>query len=258
MPGRIYAVDEEITSLELVSTDYPIVINYECQLSVVPSSNRKETSAINNSIIWGQVSGIFADPETSKSVLTSYDYSYLDRDTYRIFNPNPDSNIITDAYLGRIIDSTNYNVYKTTDILAVIKQEVQKQVEKNYGVTFEEDEDGNLTNGSVYYSFGEVEEFDIEADPGTVIVVDGEEIKIGYVELAAAANARYDTQMHKVFEKDAAGEDVLVGYQFDICHYGSTASPKELYTARPQFLIVNYKCSTREEIKESVSSIEEG
>lgn len=240
--GRIYAVDEDVTQLTLVSTDYPVIINYTCELQVTPNLKRKETSAVNNSIVWGQVAGVFT---RTPEVLRSYNFSYGNLAPYRVFTPDytPTINELLEQ------DATNYNVFQTQDILAAIKSEVQKQVEYNYNTKFTYEEDGALTDGHIYYTFLGILEYSIEADPGTVVRINGVNKTLGEVMLADEPLLRKEAGMTPIWDED---EENIIGYQYNLGYYSSDNDLSSLTIDTPAFLIVNYKCRTREEIKETI------
>lgn len=245
MPGKIYALDEDITSITLISTNYPIVLNYECKIQVVINANKKETVMINNDVVWGQISGVITNTGT---VLEYYDYNYPKSSTFRIYNPNPSSNVIKkDEFI--VVDSTNYNVYyqKDLDILAIIQQEVKRQIERDYGnIELVDDGEGNLTDGRVYYSFRGLLEYSIEADPGTELMIGNQIVKLGFVPVGEPL--KLQKEMHPVFDDN----NHIIGYQYEIAYYHSTENPTSIIARQPQFFVINYKCMTREEIKEAV------
>lgn len=181
MPNRKYHLSEPVTtSLDLIYCDRPIIVNYVCEMQIVEDTSADIVAGLDISSIWGQISGIFTD---SDIVLTQYDYRYnADGKPYRVYNPNyttdrvvqyvPSTTFKSDseniAYI--LNDSTNYNVYRTTNIFDVIKEETQKQVEKNYKTVFGDD---GFSPNRIKYSFGSLTQIDIEADAGTVIEFDG-------------------------------------------------------------------------------------
>lgn len=243
MPGRVYQVDENISSLKLVSTDYPVVLNYTCDLQIKSNVKRKETSAINNSVVWGQISGVFTE---TPSVLRSYNYGYAGLRPYRVYTPGTTEIAVTEQ------DATNYNVYNTKDILAAIKDEVRKQIEYKYDTTFEYDETDGWNDGKVYYSLTEFTNYSIEADPGTVVNVNGANVTLGRVMLADEPLLRREPGMTPIFENDT-----IVGYQYAIGHYSAEGDLQRLSIESPQFIIVNYRCKTQEQIKEAVGEGDE-
>lgn len=181
-PNKIYQLKQGINSLSLVSAVCPIIINYICELNQVEDTSVGVVSAIEASRIWGQISGVFTGTD---SVLKTYNYNYKNSETYRIYNNQPDGTIKYDAQGNILVDNTTFNVYKTINILDIIKQETQRQVEGIYNTKFDIIED-QITDGTIYYKFNNITLFDIEADEGTTILVgksaDGKDaitIKIG-------------------------------------------------------------------------------
>lgn len=243
MPGRIYAADDIISSLSLVSTDYPVVLNYTCNLQISTNTKRKETSAINNSIVWGQIAGVFTQ---TPNVLRSYNYGYAGLQPYRVYTPGVIEIPVTEQ------DATNYNVYNTKDILAAIETEVRRQIEYKYDTTFEYDETDGWNDGKVYYSLSEFTDYSIEADPGTVININGTPVTIGQVLLADEPLLHKESGMTPIFDNGT-----IIGYQYEIGHYSGEGDLQQLSIDSPQFIIVNYRCKTQEQIKETIGDEEE-
>lgn len=181
-PNKVYQLKEGIISLNLVSAVCPIIINYVCELNQVEDTSVGVVSAIESSRIWGQISGIFTGTD---SVLKTYNYNYKNSETYRIYNNQSDGTVKYDAQGNILVDNTTFNVYKTINILNIIKQETQRQVEGIYNTKFDIIE-GQITDGTIYYQFNNITLFDIEADEGTTILIgkladgsDSIEVKIG-------------------------------------------------------------------------------
>lgn len=179
-PNRYYAVEGGIQSLQLISAPYPIIINYTAALTRGRNEEAKEVASIDVSRIWGQISGVFTD---DKNILQRYIYDYrAGQVPYRVYSTNP-SNIGAlefeedyawdDDYYYVIVDSTNYNLYKTRNLYEIIKEETRKLVEHIYRVTggFYQDDDGNWTDGTIYYTFSDIISFTIEADPYTELEI---------------------------------------------------------------------------------------
>ena len=248
MPQKVYSVEGGVTSLELLSTNYPVVLNYVCESSIVENAAAKTESAIDVSVIWGQISGIFT---TTSSVLNVYDYDYMANmsPAFRVFNPNPTESLVITVDGDRIVDDTNFNVYNNLDLLAIIKQEVQRQVEHDYNTSFYEDDDGNLTDGTIYYRFGGLASFDIEGDEGGVIYVNGAPITLTNQPAAAPSDyARRFVNDDIVIETNTEGAN-YDQYLRPGCRYVSDVGAFSLTLGstsdrRPQYLVINYKCST--------------
>lgn len=268
MPGRIYAVNSGISSLELAYTTYPVVINYQCERNIVVDASQKTESSIDISEIWGQISGIFTE---DASVLRNYRYDYLG-DTFRVYNGNADSRfVISDDrnHNMTVIDDTAFNVYRTYDILEVIKQEVQRQVEYDYDTFFtEQDEEGTLNDGSIFYHFGGLNSFTLEADPGTIIYVNDVPKRVselGYLTLQLSGK---NTSIYSAATQKETNNFVerlaypTIHYPSAIVLDQSADSPEpsaaitslklKVDASNPnpaQYLVVNYKCTTRQIIK---------
>lgn len=77
--------------------------------------------------------------------------------------------LVKDKQGDTIVDNTTFNLYKTINIYEIIKEETQKQVELIYNTHFELNDDGQLTDGEIYYTFSDIVLLDIEADEGTTL-----------------------------------------------------------------------------------------
>lgn len=218
-PNKLYSLDIPITSLSIVDVKYPIIINYTCQLYREINDTVEAIKQIDSSKIWGQIAGIFSDND---KVLKKYKYYYGPNELpYRIYS---DSASIYDS-LGRIlIDNTTYDVYKSLDLLAIIKEDAKKQVEYIYKIQggFALNEKGQWTDGRVYYNFSELISIEIEADPGTLLLINKTKIKIG-----------------------PTGRYILTPLDNQI---------KTLSLESSSFAIVNYKCITSQTIMEGVEN----
>lgn len=218
-PNRYYAVDEVISSLELVSSPYPIIINYIAALERVVDDSVKVVSKIDVSKVWGQISGVFTE---DASILQRYNYNYNDdkHETLRVYSyTDMDKAIRDENYTYIIADDTSYNLYKTKNLYEIIQEETRKLVAYIYEIKdgFKQDEEGNWTDGTIYYSFSDITSFTIEADPYT-------ELKIG--------------------KDEESAEIILLG---PTGRY--TVSPMEhmvkyIELPKAQFAIVDFKCTT--------------
>lgn len=79
--------------------------------------------------------------------------------------------LVKDKQGDTIVDNTTFNLYKTINIYEIIKEETQKQVELIYNTHFELNDDGQLTDGEIYYTFSDIVLLDIEADEGTTLLI---------------------------------------------------------------------------------------
>lgn len=216
LPNKVYHLDESVSSINLISAGCPIIVNYICDLTQIEDASVGVVSAIDASRIWGQVSGVFSGTD---KVLKTYNYNYKTSRTLRIYNLRPDASVIYDKQGNRLVDNTNFNVYQTINIYDIIKEETQKQVEFIYNTRFYLDTKGQLTDGSIYYTFGDITEIDIEADEGTTFYIG----------------------------KKLDGSDRIEVKIGPSCHYRlSPISSLIRYVAlkEPQFCVINYKCLT--------------
>lgn len=221
-PNRVYHLSEDVQSLTLNSSTIPVVINYICETHQVEDTSTGVVSAIDTSRIWGQISGVFTGTD---SVLKTYNYEYQDSETFRIYSNNNrgkmEDLLIKDSSGQIIIDNTNYNVYKTINIYDIIKEETQHQVELIYGTKFELTDDGQLTDGKIYYTFNDIILFDIETDEGSILYIS---------QNSDGSNAT----------------TILVG---PTCRY--TLNPldnmiKYIALKEPRYCVINYKCLTNQ------------
>ena len=220
-PNRMYTLTEPIYSLTLISSPYPMIFNYICELTQQEDTSSGVISAIDASRIWGQISGVFTGTD---EILKTYNFDYGPNKTpFRVYNKYPDRTVVYDSMGNVIIDNTNFNVYKTINLYDIIVEETRKQVEYIYKVSggFHQEEDGRWTDGSIYYSFSDILTFDIEANEGTVLYIgkqpDGSDKKT----IIIGPTNRYTL----------SPMDLMVRY---------------IALARPQFCIINYKCLTNQ------------
>ena len=213
----VYHLEEPITSLAMGSTA-PVIVNYVCGLRIQESSTEGVITSISTSRIWNQVAGVFTG---TAEVLETYDYNYAASPTYRIYNPEPDSTVIYDAQGNVVVDNTTYNVYSTINIYDVIKQDAQRQVELIYDTKFTEQEGEYLTDGRIYYLFGDIISFDIEADEGTVLYIgqNGDGSNATIVRIGPTGRYTLDPSEN------------LIRY---------------IALATSQFCVINYKCLTNQ------------
>lgn len=221
MPNRVYSLREPVYSLQLVRCPCPIIVNYIAELTQVEDLTVGVVQAIDTSRIWGQLAGIFTDTD---KVLKTYRYDYKPGELpYRIYNPRPDKTVQYDN-LGRVmIDNTSFNAYKTENLYQVIKDETRRQVESIYNIQggFKQDEQGRWTDGTIYYTFADIIQFDIEADANTIL----------WIGQAADGSDK---------------KKVIIGptERYTLNPMESLVRYIALDSERPQFCIVNYKCLT--------------
>lgn len=188
-PHRLYSLTYPITTLEVVAADYPVIINYVCELRQIEDLSVGVVTAIDASRIWGQLAGVFTD--TPDVIMEGYNYDYGPGEPpYRVYS-NSDLGVVYDAMGNILVDNTNFNLYKTLNVYEVIKEETRKQVEFIYNIKdgFKENLDtGEWETENMRYSFSGIVSLEIEADPNTVLLIgkeedgsDAIEIKIGNV-----------------------------------------------------------------------------
>lgn len=288
LPNKVYSLRQDVTELSLIQATAPIIVNYVCELVQVADPNENVISTIDVSRIWGQISGVFTGTD---SVLKVYDYDYADADTYRVYNPNGDDTIIYDTNGNIVVDSTNYNVYKTVNIYDIIKEEARKQIEVIYGTTFTYSDD-YWNDGTIYYEFNDITLFDIEADAGTHLILSRNSSGSDPVDVYIGKTGK--VIVRHVYESDqdsgttvttelttddgevlttSSGETLLASYQTDetsnfsdtITAYISDSSRyvlspldnqiKYIALASPQYCIINYKCLTNQMTMVSAGSL---
>ena len=215
LPGKIYNLKQPVTSISLVHSYYPIILNYVAELTQVEDLSEGVISAIDVSRIWGQISGVFTGTD---EVLKTYNFEYGPNFApFRVFNGQPDRTVIYDN-LGRVlVDNTNFNVYKTVNLYEIIKEETRKQVEIIYNVQggFNQDGSGRWTDGNIYYEFSDLITFDIEADPGTKLYIG---------------------------RSESDKREIMVGPTGRYVINPADGFLKYIALAKPQFCLINYKC----------------
>lgn len=221
MPNRMYSLKEDVYNLTLVGSTVPIIINYICELTQQEDQSVGIVQAVDASRIWGQISGVFTGTD---KILKTYNFDYGPNKTpLRIYNGRPDRTVIYDSQGNVVVDNTNFNVYKTINLLDIIKEETRKQIELIYNVSggFKLDEQGRWTDGTIYYEFSDIIYFDIEVDAGSVIYLGKKEDGSDKAPIRIGPTERYTLNPM----------DALVKY---------------IALAEPRFAVVNYKCLTNQ------------
>lgn len=206
-PNRLYSLTYPIDSFQVIYANYPIIINYISDLVQIEDTSKGIVTAIDASRIWGQLYGVFTD--TDDIIKQGYYWDYgPGQPPYRV---------------GAEID-TNFNIYKTLDIFAVIQEETRKQVEQMYGIEdgFVQNVDGEWVSKSILYSFTRLTSFEIEGAEGTTLKIgkspdgsDAVSVKIG--KTGRYALTSLDT------------EERIVRY---------------IMLEKPASVLINYKCLT--------------
>lgn len=220
-PNRIYSLREPVTNLEVISAPYPLVLNYVCELTLVEDTTAGVVSAVDASQIWGQISGVFTNTDR---VLKTYNFDYNPgQPPLQVFNGIPDKTIIRDAQGNIIADNTNFNVYKTINLYEIIKEDTQRQVQLIYNTStpFQPDGFGNLVADNIYYRFSDIIEFEIEADPGTMLSISPNADGSNATDIMIGPTGRYVLKPI---------ENLL----------------RFIALKQPQFAIINYKCYTNQ------------
>lgn len=218
-PNKVYTLDETVRSLSVVSASSPIIVNYICELTQQQDTTTGVITSVDTSRIWGQVSGIFTGVD---KILKHYFYNYGPGELpYRVYSNSAEKYLITDKLGRTIVDNTTFNLYKTINLYEIIKEETRHQVEYIYNVQggFYQDEEGDWTDGSIYYTFSDITELDIEADEGTKLYIG----------------------------KSADGSDakeIIIGSTEHYILNPSENLIKYIALSEGQFCLINYKCLT--------------
>lgn len=222
-PRRIYALTYPITSLELVAADYPIVVNYICEKTTVEDLSIGVEIAIDLSRIWSQLAGVFTD--TENVIMDGYRFDYgPGQPPLRVYSGS-NSKIITYDKLGNVLlDSTNFNLYKSLNIFEIIKEETRRQVEFIYnlkdGFTYNEETE-RWENGPLVYEFSDIIYVDIEAEQNTVLMIGKKEDGSDAIKIRIGETGRYIVNP----------ADNLIRY---------------MVFETPTFAIINFKCLTKQ------------
>lgn len=204
LPNRIYSLNAPITSLEVISSKEPIIVNYICELQRVVDKTLGIVTAIYSSRLWGQLAGVFTDT----------------KDVLEIYEPGYDP--LIPPYMLNKTSRAKYNIYKDKNILDIIQDDLRSQVSVIYrqpDLVWNFDKDGNWTNGVIYHSLIGITKFDIEADPGTALIISNSEDGSNPQRIVIGPTGRYILNPM----------DQLVKY---------------IELEEPQFAIVNFKCLT--------------
>lgn len=217
LPNKVYSLEHDISLLTVTTAVYPVIINYICDLVQVEDTSVGVVTSIDTSKIWGQISGIFTG--THKN-LSAYNWDYANSENSRVYS-RTEAMKIRDSEGNLIVDNTTYNVYKTQNLLDIIKEDTQHQVEIIYDNTHFEEVNGELTDGTLYYVFGYIYKFDIEADEGTTLYIG----------------------------KKADGSDAEIYRIGPTCRYvldELEGQVKYIALEEPQHCIINYICMTNQ------------
>lgn len=220
-PNRIYSLRQPVTSFSVVCAEAPIMVNYICELTEQEDLSVGVVTAVDATRIWGQVSGVFTGTD---KVLKTYNFEYgPGKVPLRVYNRMPDKTVVYDKLGQVLIDNTNFNVYKTKNLMEIIREDVKHQVELIYNVKggFYQDKDGRWTNGSIYYDYSDMTLFDIETDPGTILYI-----------------GKYDDGRDKVPITIGPTGRYTLNPMDDLVRY--------IALEKPRFALINYKCLTNQ------------
>lgn len=204
--------------LKTINLEYsgPIILNYTCEVYKIENTE-KTVTAIDSSIVWGQIEGVFTK---THEVLRNYNYLYESVEEYQIPNLTFNNDVVGFTY-----DNTNYDVYKDVDIFDIIKEKTRKKIQAIYNINeftnYDEDTD-TWDDGTTFYQFQDVTTLDIEADKGTQL------------ELILSNN---DTRI------------ITIGTTERYILRPFAQRVKGIKFLKPTFAIINYTCSTMQTLK---------
>lgn len=131
-PGRIYALDYPITSFS-IKCDYPILFNYIATMGQLEeNSYNGQITSLKQHTCWGQLNGIFTDNEYI--LRNGYNANIKDQSSF-IVTQKPYQCVIDGKTV--LVDTTNYEVYKSLDLNEIIKEQARKEMEELYNIKFE-------------------------------------------------------------------------------------------------------------------------
>ena len=188
----------------------PIIINYTCKVTQVEDIS-KTVQAIETSLVWGQLAGVFTS--TDKTLL-SYNFRYNDIEQYQIPDINGD--------YGNI----NFYLFKSENIFDIVKEKSRFQIEEIYDIengfsNYDKDTD-TWDNGTIFYNFTDILSMEIEADQGSVLLLDNNDGSTTQITIGA-------TEKYVLNPSDT----LIKGIRFE----------------KPTYAIINYKCATMQTTK---------
>lgn len=234
-PNKVYALEQDIKALEVTSAQYPIIINYICELTQVEDLTLGVITGIDTAKIWGQISGIFTD--TDSIIRNGYKYDYGPGiPPQRVYSDSGgEAGVKRDEFGDVLLDATNMNLYKTLNLYQAIEEETRRQVEKIYKDYvkdhFYKDKEGNWTSGTLGYYFSGIISIDVEAPEGTTLMVGKEPDGSDAVPIKINRTGRY-----------------ILSPMDNLIRYIALRSPT--------FAIINYKCLTTQTIIKIVEGVE--
>lgn len=220
--NKIYAIKDIFENAPSIYLKYTgaIVINFTCEVRQVEN---KEVlySAVDNSIVWGQLSGVFT---TTDNILKNYYFNHQTLDRYQL--PN---GVLMSQKGDAVCDYQNYyDVYRTNNIFEIIKEKSRFQIENRYleKLTLKDKDTDTWSNSSMDYNFNDILSLEIEADKDTMMLLINNENRVA---------------------------PIVIGATEKYVLHPSAEMIKGLYFVNPTYAIINYKCSTVQMIKYSDS-----
>lgn len=142
-----------------------ILLNYICETSTIENPEEIEYGRATVSI-WNQIAGMFTDDE---SILINYNY-----DANTGINILPGVEDIIPEYQVHSFENNNIGVYKTLNIMDIIKEKAIREIERTQNIVFtdvgvDEHNEEEWTDGQYYYTFSRITSISIEGEEGTPI-----------------------------------------------------------------------------------------
>lgn len=210
--NKVFVLQDVFDNLSNIYLKYsgPIIINYTCKVTQVEDIS-KTVQAIETSLVWGQLAGVFTS--TDKTLL-SYNFRYNDIEQYQIPDINGD--------YGNI----NFDLFKSENIFDIVKEKSRFQIEEIYDIengfsNYDKDTD-TWDNGTIFYNFTDILSMEIEADQGSVLLLDNNDGSTTQITIGA-------TEKYVLNPSDT----LIKGIRFE----------------KPTYAIINYKCATMQTIK---------
>ena len=210
--NKVFVLQDVFDNLSNIYLKYsgPIIINYTCKVTQVEDIS-KTVQAIETSLVWGQLAGIFTS--TDKTLL-SYNFRYNDIKQYQIPDINGD------------YDNINFDLFKSENIFDIVKEKSRFQIEEIYDIengfsNYDKDTD-TWDNGTIFYNFTDILSMEIEADQGSVLLLDNNDGSTTQITIGT-------TEKYVLNPSDT----LIKGIRFE----------------KPTYAIINYKCATMQTTK---------
>lgn len=226
--NKVYYLDNmDMNDLTNIHLKYSgaIILNYTCRTSMIENPEEVEYGRATVTV-WNQIAGMFTE---SENILINYNY-----DANVGINTLPAQEDLIPNYAVHDFIDNNIGVYKTLNIMDVIKEMAIREIETSQNIVFSNkgyDDDGNeqWDDGQYYYTFGRLTDLSIEGEPGTPIKF------VGYprnVQDEPITITDYIGPTNKLNFKDL--DDYLV---------------QEIILEDPQYLIVDFAANTSLTVK---------